>query len=70
METNQSNWEKVKGFVSRNKKKVIIAVSSIGAAIIGSGILMKVVNADGSYDYIEEEIELETNETQDDSNEE
>lgn len=74
METNENTgtMEKIKGFVSRNKKKVIITVSAIGATILGAGILGKFIGSDGSdYDYEVEEMEIEVEDTdQDDSNDE
>lgn len=50
-QNNESIWTKVKGFVSRNKKKVIIVGATIGTAILGAGILGK--HLGGNDDYIE-----------------
>lgn len=55
-QNNESIWTKVKGFVGRNKKKIIIVGSIAGAAILGGGILGKHLGNDDDYiDCVEED---------------
>lgn len=69
MEEKNGMVEKIKAFVSRNKKKVIITVGAVGATVLGVGILGKCFGNDD--DEIVEELEMEEIEIdQDDSTEE